>query len=352
MIYPNVNNEWDPLKKIIVGTVTNSQIPPFKDRSLHCVDYAHLSNEEFEKVPTGRYPKKIVEETREDLAKIKDTLRSFGITVLTHPIDESKKPRPYHDSYYDYCPRDSMLVIGDKVIQTPMALRHRRDEADKYKKMFKTGSWVEFPKPILEDSMYDRSDLSKPTLQPNPEPVFDAANILKANNDIIYLVSNTGNLAGADYLEKWLWDNVSTDYKVHRVEGVYAHIHIDTTFVLLREGLVLCNPVRVNENNIPQIFRNWDRIWAPEPYPTQAMEEWCPASPWLGMNILSINENLVMVEEHQLLLMNLLKKYGIESIPVRLRHSRTFSGGPHCITLDVIRSTTPTVTTKNKQTII
>jgi len=56
------------------------------------------------------------------------------------------------------------------------------------------------------------------------------------------------------------------------------------------------------------------------------------------MNILSINENLVMIEEHQILLMKLLKKMGIDSIPVRLRHARTLSGGPHCITLDVERA--------------
>jgi glycine amidinotransferase/scyllo-inosamine-4-phosphate amidinotransferase 1 len=341
MIVPNVNNEWESLRKVIIGNVVNSQIPPFKDKSLHCVDYAHLSTDQFQKIPTGKYPNKIIEETREDLSNIKNILRSLGVVVLnSQSMTPTKQNRPYHDSYYDYCPRDSMLVIGDKVIQTPMALRQRRDEADKYKHMFNPDSWVRFPKPILEDGMYDRTDLSKPTLR-NSEPVFDAANVLKSNNDIIYLVSNTGNLAGADYLEKWLWDNVSTDYKVHRVEGVYAHIHIDTTFVLLREGLVLCNPARVNEINMPQIFRNWDRIWAPEPYPTQVMDEWCPASEWLGMNILSINENLVMVEEHQLLLMNLLKKYGIDSIPVKLRHSRTLSGGPHCITLDVIRSNKP-----------
>jgi N-dimethylarginine dimethylaminohydrolase len=229
-----------------------------------------------------------------------------------------------------------MLVVGNKIIATPMALRQRRDESNKYKILFNKDSWVEFPKPNLGDSIYDRSDLSRPTLL-NTEPVFDAANVLKANNDLLYLVSNTGNLAGADYLENWLWDNVSTDYKVHRVENVYAYIHIDTTFVLLREGLVLCNPARVNSSNMPEFLRGWDRVWAPEPYPTDVLEDWCPASPWLGMNILSINENLVMVEEHQILLMNLLKKFGIESIPVKLRHCRTLSGGPHCITLDIER---------------
>jgi len=341
MIIPNSFNEWDPLRHVIVGRVDYAQIPTVKDKSLHCIDYAHLSNEEFKKIPTGSYPKQILDETHEDLEAICKVFNDLNIIV--------HRPRLYDftqkqgngkwevDGYYNYCPRDSMLVIGDKVISTPMTLRHRQFEADNCKHLIHPDHWVEFPKPMLSDEMYSREDLSRPTLMDGPEPIFDAANILRSNNDIIYLVSNTGNLAGANYLERWLWDNMSTDYKVHRVQNVYAYIHIDTTFVLLREGLVLLNPERVNENNIPHIFRNWDRIWAPEPYPTPVMNEWCPASPWLGMNILPINENLVMIEEHQIMLMKELKKWGIESIPIKMRHARTLSGGPHCITTDLIR---------------
>jgi N-dimethylarginine dimethylaminohydrolase len=44
-----------------------------------------------------------------------------------------------------------------------------------------------------------------------------------------------------------------------------------------------------------------------------------------------------MVEEHQTNLMKELNKKGIDSMPVKMRHARTFSGGPHCISLDVNR---------------
>lgn len=341
MIIPNSFNEWDPLRHVIVGRVDHAQIPTVKDKSLHCIDYAHLSDEEFKKIPTGLYPKQVLDETREDLDVICKTFKDLGVVVHRPNSHEFKQKQGNGkwevDGYYNYCPRDSMLVIGNKVIATPMTLRHRQFEAETCKQLIHPNHWVEFPKPNLGDEMYSREDLNRPTLMDGPEPVFDSANILRANNDIIYLVSNTGNLAGANYLERWLWDNMSTDYKVHKVQDVYAYIHIDTTFVLLREGLVLLNPERVNENNIPHIFRNWDRIWAPEPYPTQVMSDWCPASPWLGMNILPINEKLVMVEEHQIMLMKELKRWGIDSVPVRMRHARTLSGGPHCITTDLVR---------------
>lgn len=338
MIIPNVNNEWGQLKKVILGTVQNAQIPVIKDKGLHCIDYAHYSDEEFLHIPTGRYPQRVLEETVEDLAEIERVFRDIGVEVIKLDSDKitSNNKKKFQDSYYDYCPRDSMLVIKDKVISTPMTLRQRRTEADKYRYLFSENSWVEFPRPRSGDELYDRSDLSKPTLM-NMEPVFDAANIIKSNNDILYLVSNTGNRAGAAYLQDWLVQNISPEYKVHLAENVYAHIHIDTTFVFLREGLVLVNPERVRMENLPNFLHDWDILYSPEPYPTQVMSEWCPASPWLGMNILSINEKLVMVEEHQIMLMKLLKKAGIESIPIKLRHSRTLSGGPHCITLDVER---------------
>lgn len=336
-ITPRVDNEWGDLDTIIVGNVENAQIPTIKDKSLRCIDYAHLTDAEFESIPTGSYPTRVIEETQEDLGNLEATLKELGVNVIRPPKLFTEKERPFTDSYYDYCPRDSMLVVKDRVIKTPMALHQRRTEADKYREIFHDSSWTEFPTSLDDNHMYSVQDLSRPTLMDGPVPIFDAANVLKANNDLLYLVSNTGNEAGADYLQDWLRNNISSDYNVHKVKNVYAYIHIDTTFVLLREGLVLCNPARVNKYNMPAFLRNWDRIWAPEPYPTQVMDDWCPASPWLGMNILSVNQNQVIVEEHQVSLMNLLKKYNIDPIPVKMRHSRTLSGGPHCVTLDVIR---------------
>lgn len=341
MIVPNVTNEWGDLKEIIVGEPTNAQIPTVKDKSLHCIDYAHLSDEEFENIPTGPYPRNVIQETKHDLHILSQTLESLGVKVhrpKEYDFSQKKSNGEWEvDGYYNYCPRDSMLVIEDKVLSTPMALRQRQFEADNFKPMFNPKHWYDLPRPKLMDNMYSRDDLSIPTLM-NEEPAFDAANILKANDDILYLVSNTGNKKGAELLQNWLDENTTRDYKVHTAENVYAYIHIDTTFVLLREGLVLINPSRVNDDNMPDFLRDWDKVICPEPYPTQVMDDWCPASPWLGMNILSVNEKCVIVEEHQIQLMKLLEKWGIESIPISMRHSRTLSGGPHCVTLDVVRT--------------
>jgi glycine amidinotransferase/scyllo-inosamine-4-phosphate amidinotransferase 1 len=339
-IKPNVFSEWGELKEIIIGTVKNARVPIIGDKSLHCIDYAHLSNEEFNNRPSGPYPQQLIDETTEDLDEIASKLSSMGIKVH-RPIDRDFSQLKGNgiwnvDGYYNYCPRDSMLVVQDKVLATPMTLRHRQFEAETCKPLFDENHWFEAPKPNLLDSIYQREDLGRPTLL-DGEPVFDAANVLKAGYDILYLVSNTGNKDGAKWLENWLRENIDRKYKLHTAENIYAYIHIDTTFVFLREGLVLLNPARVNDKNIPDFLRSWDKIWSPEPFPTQVMEDWCPASHWLGMNILSINPNLVMIEEHQTDLMKELNKKGIDSMPVKMRHARTFSGGPHCVSLDVNR---------------
>ena len=208
MIIPHSNNEWGDLKEIIVGSVDGAQIPTVKDKALHCIDYAHLSNEQFQNIPTGPYPQKVMEETYEDLENICDKLKELGVKVhrpIKRDFTEKKGNDLWQvDGYYNYCPRDSMLVVGNKVIATPMTLRHRQFESETCKPLIHPDHWIDFPKPNLGDEMYSREDLGRPTLMDGPYAVFDAANVLRANNDIIYLVSNTGNLAGADYLENYL----------------------------------------------------------------------------------------------------------------------------------------------------
>jgi N-dimethylarginine dimethylaminohydrolase len=165
-------------------------------------------------------------------------------------------------------------------------------------------------------------------------PAFDAANIIRANNDILYLVSNTGNKKGAQLLQKLL----KKEIKVHILEGVYSYIHIDSTIAFLREGLILLNPERIKDKKIlPKPFCDWDVIWCPEPIDIGYYSYYNNASKWINMNLFSINENLVVLEEHQHNLRKELEKYKIECAMLPMRHQRTLGGGFHCVTLDLER---------------
>ena len=55
------------------------------------------------------------------------------------------------------------------------------------------------------------------------------------------------------------------------------------------------------------------------------------------MNMMSINENLIVLEENQHSLRKELEKYNIDCAMLPTRHQRTLGGGFHCVTLDLER---------------
>jgi N-dimethylarginine dimethylaminohydrolase len=121
----------------------------------------------------------------------------------------------------------------------------------------------------------------------------------------------------------------------------YSGVHIDSTIVPLREGLVLVNASRVNaEDNLPNIFNSWDVIWATEDdIVEQDFYQYPYASKWIALNMLVVDPNTVIVDKHQAKLIKILEKRKFTVIPLELRHSRTLGGGFHCVTLDLIRQT-------------
>jgi glycine amidinotransferase len=58
------------------------------------------------------------------------------------------------------CPRDSFLVIGDEIIESPMCWRSRYFEATAYRSLFKEyfragARWTSAPRPMLTDELYN-----------------------------------------------------------------------------------------------------------------------------------------------------------------------------------------------------
>ena len=122
-------------------------------------------------------------------------------------------------------------------------------------------------------------------------------------------------------------------------KNLYSYAHLDSTIVPVREGLVVYNASRVTPENEPDMFKSWDKIWVEECATIDEAPFGVPwgASEWIGMNFLSVNEELAIVDKKQTELITKLAQAGIESIPLELRHDRIISGGFHCVTLDVKR---------------
>jgi len=336
-------NEWDQLEEVIVGNPLRARYP-FADRSTQLAEYPGRSLEE---IPQGPIPQQIIEETEEDLNAFVAVLEELGITVKrpeTWPHEARFSTIHWEsEGFYNYCPRDILLVIGDHIIETPNVIRSRSQETFSYRTMMveylKSGAkWYSAPRPMLQDSLFE-VDLDKPTPR-NDEPAFDAANILRLGQDLIYLVSGTGNEMGGQWLQTILGDA----FRVHFFKDVYYGSHIDSTFVALRPGLMLCNPARLNDDTLPEILKQWDVIYSPPMENTGRYDadylSKSIASNWIDMNLLSINPNLVVVDRDQTGLIKLLEKQGIDVIPLKLRHAKMLGGGFHCVTLDIRRTGT------------
>lgn len=333
-------NEWDPLEEVIVGNPLAARFPT-ADRSTQVAEFPDRS---LDQIPQGPFPQQIIEETEEDLNVFVAELEGLGITVKrpeTWPHTETFSTIHWESKgYYNYCPRDLILVIGDHIIETPNVIRSRAQETFSYRALLldylKSGAkWYSAPKPMLLDSLFE-VDLKKPTPR-NDEPAFDAANVLRLGKDLIYLVSATGNELGGQWLQTILGD----EFRIHFLKDVYYGSHIDSTFVALRPGLILCNPGRINDNTLPEILKQWQVIYSP---PMQNNDRYDAdylsksiGSEWIDMNLFSINPNLVVVDQDQTALIKLLEKHGLNVIRLKLRHSKMLGGGYHCITLDTRR---------------
>ena len=337
-------NEWDPLKEIIIGTSIGANIPE-NDLSHHATNYANLSPEEYAQMPKGKYPKQVYEEAEEDLDNLVSILEQADVTVhrpdtssvdFTTAVSNGKWTT---DQYEAYCPRDSVTVIGDTIIEGAMSLRARYHETFLFNKLFQekmmAGSkWLPMPKPMLNDTLFRIQPGLDPSIT-NEEPILDPANLIRMGYDILYLVSNTGNEKGA----KWLQNTLGDAFKVHMMHDLYSWAHVDSTIMPLRPGLVVLNASRVSVQDVPKVFDGWDIIWYTEEMCVgqKAYEDFAPASPWIGMNTLSIDPETVIVPEEETHLMSAMEKHGITPVPVKMRHMRTLAGGPHCVSVDLVR---------------
>ena len=327
------NNEWDHLKEVIVGAANASKIPKPTKSFMSCV-YPEYELD-YIKDRVGTWPLKILKEQSEDLEKLSETLVDLGIKVYRPEI----KINTLFEWHW-HCPRDLTLVIGNKIIETPSPIENRKNETKAYEHIFrkyheeKGYEWIKAARPSFKDENYQTDDIHrKPTLL-NKEPMFEAANCMRINNDILYQVSNTGNELGG----QWLQEILGNQYKVHILHDLYSYAHLDSTIIPLREGLVLYNGSRVTEENEPALFKSWDKIWINECVKSPPIKNipW-GASEWIGLNLLSINPNLAIVDAKQKQLIDKLNKNKIETIPLTLRHDRIISGGFHCVTLDLKR---------------
>jgi len=380
----NSHNEWDKLREIIVGSARGTAAVLTWDRP------DPIAPELMKKalaLASEAYPSWFVNEVEEDLDNLAATIAKAGVKVHRPNVHDLKKmySTPFWSSTGNniYNARDLYLVVGNTVIESPSHMKSRYFEAtalyDIWYEYFDAGfRWIAGPKPRLntevvsayfrdenerelteEDKRY--AELTKGRLEKlhrlsEVEILFEAANTLRMGKDLLYLASSSGNLKGA----KWLQSVLGEQYRVHVTSDIYRSSHIDSTVMCLRPGLVVLNSKRVNERNCPPIFDKWEKLYFEDVAPTSQTELDFQnkvrdpiaaqlktlgfstnltdmASPWVGMNFLSLDPHTVVVDERQSSLIRFLESRKFTVVTVKLRHIYTQGGGIHCATLDTVR---------------
>jgi N-dimethylarginine dimethylaminohydrolase len=258
-------------------------------------------------VPRGPVPQRIIDEANEDLDVLATTLAGMGVEVV-RPDSLNFQA---HDGMYNYCPRDRLLVYGNTIVNPAMMYPCRDMELQGYHDIVDEADHYHF-------------------MPRNEGMTLDAANVCRLGDKMLYLESASGNRKAYD----WLCAQVP-DVTIELC-NFYAGVHIDSTIVPLREGLVMLNGHRVNFDTVPKVFDGWHKIWVNDVV-AQDFYQYPYASKWIAMNMLVVDPHTVICDADQTELIKTLKSYKFEVVPLRLRQSRTLGGGFHCVTLDLNR---------------
>ena len=156
-------NEWDLLEEVIVGRVQGAHVPPFtvevkaNTYEKHWPFYQKYSGEPF--------PIEHLKKAEEEIEEFCRVLEHEGVRVRRPDVVDYGQAYSTPDftstGLYSAMPRDILLVVGDEIIEAPMAWRSRFFEYRAYrslmKEYFKAGAkWTTAPKPLMSDDLYDQ----------------------------------------------------------------------------------------------------------------------------------------------------------------------------------------------------
>lgn len=298
-------NEYGELKSVLVGSVDNFSWPTDDKEFNDSIDRSTYEAT----LDRGPLSQTVSDEAKDDLNRLVETLTTRGVQVIRPQID---KPT------WAYSPRDTLLAVGNTVIECPTPFTSRSGELDLY------------PDVKQLDCRIVRAPRPK-TLN---DPMFDAANVLKCNDKLLYSLSHSANEAGG----VWLQEQVGTEFEVVIWRAVKNEItHIDSTLLSCGESTIIANTSRLTPEILPAFMKDFKTIWVDDCVP-RSFDRFPFASKWIGMNILSLNPDTMFVDEIQIDLIKKIENQGFEVIKIPMRQSRTLGGGFHCVTCDLERS--------------
>ncbi|XP_072770914.1 glycine amidinotransferase, mitochondrial isoform X2 [Nerophis lumbriciformis] len=332
------HNEWDLLEEVIVGRADNARVPPFT------VEVKANTYEKYwsfyQKFGGQPFPADHLKKAVAEIEEMCNILRHEGVTVRRpEPIDwslEYKTPDFQSSGMYAAMPRDILMVVGNEIIEAPMAWRARFFEYRAYRPLIKEyfnkgAKWTTAPKPTMADELYDQDypirtveDRHKLAAQgkfvtTEHEPCFDAADFIRAGRDLFVQRSQVTNFMGIE----WMRRHLSPDYKIHIISFKDPNpMHIDATFNIIGPGLVLSNPDRPCRQVDMFKKAGWTIVKPPTPLIPDDHPLWM-SSKWLSMNVLMLDEKRVMVDANEATIQKMFEDLGIKTVKVNCSPTST-----------------------------
>lgn len=370
----NCWNEWDPLKRVIVGRPEGTNIPAPEPAWWY-----DLPEGGFPLGQSGPFPQEMVDAANEQMDSFVQMMEKRGIIVdrvPLHPMMHDRRPVSTPDwtqlnQHGINNPRDVFIVVGNEIMEATTSRRTRwyeylnlRPLFEQYFKEDPEFLWTAAPKPRLTDESYVKNyyylfnnvwtDEEKRQRMLNwefhlteKEPLWDGADAARMGKDIFWQCSSVTTRSGMDWLKRYFG---AKGIRVHHVlfdDTSFHQWHIDVNLLPLRPGLAVYNvdSPPVTEEALKLFKMNdWELIPAAKPVfvhkaPIRLFGPFNDTS-WISMNTLSLGPNTICVEAHETAYCEQLDKLGFEVVAVPYEAVIPFGGALHCTTLDVYREGT------------
>lgn len=338
----SADDEWSPLKAVIVGRAENSAFP---SEPAHMIEQTMPSEHVENFRPSNPFPPEILAKAQDELDNFASLLQNMGIRVYRPKMVNWLKVGGYTGAM----PRDGLMSVGSSLIEAPFAWKCRRHEIQLgYSDILEqlgTGSVRICRAPVIvdDDTLYDGVDAPNGNgtrhqwAINNSRPAFDTADFMRFGKTIIGQLSHVTNMKGVEYLQS----SVPEGYTVEIINTTDEHaMHIDATILPLRRGLMVYHPERISEEELRrhEVFKNWELHAYPFIPKLRQSPPMYMCSPWLVLNALSIDEKRIMVEASDTQFASWVREmFDMEPILCPFQHVNSIGGSFHCATVDLVR---------------
>lgn len=315
----SVHYEWGTLKEVVCG-IPNLVIPKKLPDVVY--NYAPTEGIKFFEANLGKTLEEADPKTFAKASEQMDTaitiLKKRGVTVHrpnnVTSDENAYLSRIFPPSVIQFFPRDPMLVIGNKYIETELFIPLRRRE--------RFGIRSAIANRLAESNAQVVSmPVAIPTKEDKdgswgPGPFLEGGDVFLFGKDIY--VGNSGNASNSAGIA-WLRQYLGAEYAVHEIKLTPKFLHLDCCLATPRPGLaVICREAFVD--GLPDFLNDWKLIDVPF---TDAKEK-------LACNGLVIDEKTIMISTGLDSLAQNLRNAGQEVIETPFDAITQYAGGFRC----------------------